>query len=99
MESVDNSKPVKKYSSSPLKKGEIVDDGIEDKTTEMTATTGGSGMETEMLTIDPEQTLSVLLEFMGKRPNVHYKNCLPKYDEIGPAQVQGWIDNKKIKFD
>ena len=56
-------------------------------------------METEMLTIDPEQTLSVLLEFMGKRPNVHYKNCLPKYDEIGPAQVQGWIDNKKIKFD
>ena len=56
-------------------------------------------MQTEFLTVDPEQSLSVLLQFVAKRPDVHYKNCLSKYDDIGAAPMQAWIDSKKIKFD
>ena len=103
MDSVDNSIPVQKYSSSPMKKGEILNDGHEDKSTnqesELTSGTDKSGMETEFLTVDPDQTLTVLCNFIAQRPKVHYKNCLPKYDEIGSAPLTAWVDSKKIKID
>ena len=100
MTTVDNSIPVQKYISSPLKKGELLEDGIEDySTNKESEMTNMTGIETEFLNTDPDQILSVLASFIKERPNVHYKNCLPKYDEIGAAPLLEWIDSKKVKLD
>ena len=98
MQSVDNSNPIQNKVQS-MKHSELdkltTDEKHADNSTnfsEMTGTSSekrakGSLAETEILSVDPDQTASLITEWFLKTPELNHKNCLPKWQEVGPAPL------------